>query len=654
MTLFAVVLTTLEREEFSDHDRIPEWDSVSLSSPLPKELMMRTLVLAFLSFVLILGSLPAQAQPWSGILDPSRAIDWSNAGVRGGIPTNRTQCGSTIAAYTGSASAINSAIAACGNNQYVKLGAGTFNLSSGITFAGKSNVTLRGSGPNATFLVFTGNDPCLGQYTTVCIGPTGLSYYGPGPPTYQANWTAHYTKGDTLITLSATTGLSVGMFIILDQLNDASNPGSDLFVCNTQTTCTVQGGTTYGRSNRSQRQWVQVTNISGKDVTITPGLHMPNWNSGKSPGAYWGASNGLTHGDGVEDLSIDAKNSKAGASAIEFIFTYDGWAKNVRIVYGPDPRCYVCVYSGARVTIRDSYFFGNVDEVGAGMTHYGIETSNASDILVENNIIQRRTSPFVSDGDDGSVYGYNFVINDIYNQPAEWMQASQYSHESGNGMILHESNQAVGIKGDIIHGTSNLFTYFRNYSYGFEPGKTGETYPVVLYSYNRYYNFIGNVLGTVGYHSVYQASSGDNSIWALGRGSTPIPADSVVATTIMRWGNYDTVTGTSRFVSSEVPSGLVKYPNAVPPSQILPASFYLAAKPAWFGNNAWPSIGPDISGGTGPGNHVKRIPARVCFEDVMGGQFADSTPRAFDANNCYYGSGGGGTPLPPPQNLRAM
>ena len=143
---------------------------------------------------------------------------------------------------------------------------------------------------------------------------------------------------------------------------------------------------------------------------------MPNWTSGKSPGAYWGNSSGMTHGNGVEDLSIDAKNSAAGASAIEFIFTYDGWVKKFRVVYGPNPRCYVCVYSGARVTIRDSYFFGNVAEAGTGVTHYGVETTNASDVLVENNIIQRRTSPFVSNGDDGSVYGYNFAINDIYSR----------------------------------------------------------------------------------------------------------------------------------------------------------------------------------------------------------------------------------------------
>ena len=37
----------------------------------------------------------AAAQPWTNIVASSRIIDFSNAGVAGGIPTNRTQCGST-------------------------------------------------------------------------------------------------------------------------------------------------------------------------------------------------------------------------------------------------------------------------------------------------------------------------------------------------------------------------------------------------------------------------------------------------------------------------------------------------------------------------------------------------------------------------------
>ena len=119
-----------------------------------------------LFFLLCSGHLDAQA--WSGIIDPSRAIDWSNVGIPGGIPTNRTQCGSTIAAYTGTADAINNALAACSSNQYVLLGSGTFNLSSGITFGNRSNLTLRGAGADQTFIVFTGSGACGGLSADAC------------------------------------------------------------------------------------------------------------------------------------------------------------------------------------------------------------------------------------------------------------------------------------------------------------------------------------------------------------------------------------------------------------------------------------------------------------------------------------------------------
>src|SRR5271168_5173995 len=113
----------------------------------------------------------AQTPPWSGIIAPSRAIDWSagNAGVPGGIPSGSwTQCGSTVAAGT-SAATLNSLLAACPANTYLLLGPGTFNLNNNILFFGISNVAVRGSGANSTFLVFSGQTNCNGGYTDVCM-----------------------------------------------------------------------------------------------------------------------------------------------------------------------------------------------------------------------------------------------------------------------------------------------------------------------------------------------------------------------------------------------------------------------------------------------------------------------------------------------------
>jgi hypothetical protein len=55
--------------------------------------------------------------------------------------------------------------------------------------------------------------------------------------------------------------------------------------------------------------------------------------------------------------------------------------------------------------------------------------------------------------------------------------------------------------------------------------------------------------------------------------------------------------------------------NAVPESEslggiALPKSLYLADKPAWFGNLAWPPFGPDTD------FEKNKIPAQVRFEET--------------------------------------
>src|SRR4051812_21099620 len=93
-------------------------------------------------------------------IDPIRRIDWSRAGVAGGIPIRTTICATLNAGAT--SSQINSAIANCPGGQVVKLNAGTYPISAGIVFNNKSNVTLRGAGADQTFLVFTGGSGCGG------------------------------------------------------------------------------------------------------------------------------------------------------------------------------------------------------------------------------------------------------------------------------------------------------------------------------------------------------------------------------------------------------------------------------------------------------------------------------------------------------------
>ena len=227
-----------------------------------------------------------------------------------------------------------------------------------------------------------------------------------------------------------------------------------------------------------------------------------------------------------------------------------------------------------------------------------------------------------------------------------------------------EGNVGAGLYADLFHGTHNFITIFRNRYDGNEPNNgnavTGHANPLLLFPFSRFFNVIGNVLGTSSYHTNYigaKGSSGstqDHSIYVIGTGPVTCcqAGDPLVQSTLMLWGNYDTVNNTVRFVNAEVPSGIANFPNPVPSSQVLPNSFYLNAKPSWFGSVPWPPIGPDVASGNIPnvGGHAYRIPAQDCYTTRMFGP-ADGTGSAlsFNASSCY-GTGGPGAPT----NLRII
>lgn len=581
-----------------------------------------------LALILLSFCTHSQAQT---VIDASRRIDWSGAGVEGDIPTRTTICATLKPGAT--AAQINSAIAACPSGQVVKLNAGTYNLSSGIDFNGRSNVTLRGAGPDQTFLVFSGGVSCGGLGADICIQNGALN--STDWPGNTADWTAGYSVDTTSITLSSTANLKVGSLLMLDQLDDRSD-GDGIYVCQMPRGCATEGPGGSGRPGRVQQQIVKVTAISGNRLTITPGLYMPNWRGSQSPGAWWSSGLPITM-TGIEDLSVDHTNSASAKSGIYFFNAYNCWIKNVKSLNAN--RNHVWLYQSAHVTVRDSYFYGTRN---ARSQSYGVESFMNSDSRIENNIFQRVTVGMMTGGSStGTVFAYNYSIDGYYTV-AEWMQASSYFHAGGISFILFEGNDGIGFTADAIHGTAVFGTLFRNVFTGWEPGKTAQTIPIHIYAFNRYMNVVGNVLGKAGYHDQYENAApfgtrGNRSIYSLGwsgnggRTALGVPNDPRVKATLFRWGTYDVVTGKTSWNADEVPSGAGLYRNAVPGSHLLPPSLYLPGKPSWWGATPWPAIGPDVTGGQDPTGHAFAIPARVCYENTSktGGILN------FNANTCY-------------------
>jgi hypothetical protein len=627
-----------------------------------------------------LGCLPGGLygqQSWTNILDPSRAINWSNAGVIGGIPARTTQCGTTIAAYgtssaPASAATINTAIASCAAGSYVSLGAGTFYLSSGVDFGGHNNVTVRGQGANQTFLNFS-----LATYpTTYCDGIVGLvcmagSNSSANGEQNVCDWTAGYAQSATTITLAncgstapgvgAIGNLYIGSLIILDQV-DQTNDNGTIWNCSTQNACVDEGGGGYSRTDgptvggtayRTQQQIVQVTNCtntggvctSGANITITPGLYMSNWTATQLPQA-WFASTYIT-GDGIENLSLDTGGIYVADRNITILNCYQCWVKGVRSTYAE--RSHVVLEGASHCTVQDSYFYQNINH---GSQSYGIENSIGSDNLVQNNIVQQVTdsSPSTTGGNEGSVFAYNFSVDTQF-AGINWFQGSYYLHAGGDAMNLWEGNIGTGFNADNIHGTHHFETLFRNYFPGWQSNCDGGTCTAQTVAINfgggsRYFNVVGNVFGTPGYHTQYQCAATSSasctkaaqSIYSLGftnnigvndtaiTGYCTSPScaskgdyDPQTVNYLMRWGNYDVVSNTVRWCgkstdsgwaatcgsTSEVPTSLASFSTAVPSygdtgagQTIMQPSFYLSTKPSWFGSIPFPAAGPEVTAGT--------------------------------------------------------
>jgi hypothetical protein len=590
----------------------------------------------FKRFGFVLGIL-ISAAPRSGaqtVLDVGRRIDWSQAGVPSGIPKRTSICATLNP--TATHTQINTAIAAC-RDGVVFLSAGTYKLAGGISFGGKSQVTLRGAGPARTILTFTGADPCGGLKADVCVHGASTVWVGAVPEANVHTWKAGYEKGATELTLDSTNGLMPGMIAVLDQLDDVRDTGEVIVNGQEAGPFSIEGSAP-GRPNRTQQQFVKVTAVAGNRMTISPGLYMPNWRAAQSPQIwFWGPAAQTAFMNGVEDLTVDHGASTNDTAGIAFANAYGCWVKNVKSV-GPN-RNHVWLYQTAHNEVRDSYFYGTKN---AASQSYGVESFMTSDNLVVNNIFQHVTTPIMTGPSSGNVAAYNFVTDMFYSSTPLWNMAGiAASHDSGSAMNLFEGNEGNSFVMDLYHGPGAFATAFRNYLTGRDGQRTSNTEVVHIWAFNRFVNFIGNVLGTSGYHSVYEDSRGpqgrngqpDRSIYLLGysavgeRTSSGILYDLRAVTTLLRWGNFDYATSQTRWNSEEVPSG-----HPIPTTRTLPASMFLASKPAWWGTTPWPPIGPDVTGGQDPAGHAHKIPAHVCYESCP--KNPDGTLE-FDAGKCY-------------------
>jgi MYXO-CTERM domain-containing protein len=616
--------------------------------------MNRASLLAAFASTLLLVASDAFAQPWSGIVDKTRAIDWSTAGA-GAIPARTTLCKtlgqtgqSSTFVQSVTVSDINAALSACPNGQTVLLNPGTYDTA-GATVAIPSNVTLRGSGPTQTILVET-DVPTGTTIPVVQFGTQSSFPFGPEPnPGTSTAITGGTSQGSSSISVASADGISVGTLLMLTQSNLSYMTDEG-----TEGACDYCAGV-----GSLSGQTVQVTAVSGTTLTISDPLYLDYTNT---PLAY-PFQVGCTSA-GLEDLHISASSAEVQNTSgvgyspnINFTGSIYSWVKNVESDFSEGSHLWIDF--GMHNTVRDSFFHDGYFH-GPGTTDDELRLGfKASANLVENNIFWRQhTSIIVEWGASGNVLAYNYSTGNYHDPSLTFLLEDISFHGPHPMMNLFEGNISTHWQMDDIHGSSSHSTLFRNYSTGTNiyvpPGDMRgalqmsaampETSGVNAYtfSYLAEYNNLVGVIDASDYEvdtlmAVAEldspAASSDPSCLSVGYADgAPGPSPNAALSTMLYQGVMSCVTGTFQWQSG---------------AKTLPASFYLSGKPPFWDKEPWPPIGPDVTGGdftdwanptaTTTKGHVSRIPALNCFDTVTSNGTTNVT--TFDANECYVGGG---------------
>jgi hypothetical protein len=598
----------------------------------------------------------SQSQGVSGFIPSSRTIDWTTAGIPGGIPSASWPIYQTLSPSGGAddSVAIQTALNAAPAGSVVLLNPGTYILhrastvcsgfsddfASGVYEAGlciSKKVVLRGSGPDQTILKYGdgANFISLGQ-TFLTTANTVFKTIVSGA-----------TKGSTQITVQSATGITAGTYLTITQNNPTDSDGNPLVNVTGYTgSCSNCG---HGFSNNVMTQMDKVTAVNGNVLTLGTPIYFDYTNS---PQFYLEAP--MVEYAGLENLRL-LPTASSGTGVVFKNINLEScaycWVHNVESDMAVD-RAHVYLSDVYASEISNNYLYDAYSHAsGEG---YGILIEfRGSQNLIQNNVIRKARHSTVMAGGSGNVWGYNYLI-DPYMSDGPNVLPEGRTHGAHPYMNLWEGNSASSIELDFTHGSSSHNTLFRNY-YNLTSTNPNTGSPMTngieginIAYFNNYINVVGNAIGQYGgtcTASVYEQNADATQTAAIynlgyyddGGTSSPNAALSAkVGQTIVRGGNWDCKTN-SVVWSSNVPSGslVATYLG----QQVLPTSLYLSAMPSWFtaSGAVWPPIDPSAS------TKVNKIPAQVCYES------GPKSGGAFSPTACYSATG-----PQPPSSLSAV
>lgn len=372
-----------------------------------------------------------------------------------------------------------------------------------------------------------------------------------------------YQKGSQTIVLPSIGGYQVGRFVQMKQTNDPA-------VMYTDPAWNVSWG------QDAVGQFCEITAIAGNTISLRTPLHF-SFRSDMQPKARYMV---LRKNIGFEDFYVE--KLQPGGETFWLKYAAYCWIRRVE----SDHTMVAHIHNTGTIgcEYRENYLHNSFDYQGGN--GYGVDLGwQVTDALVENNVMRHlRHAMLVSKGACGNVFGYNL----------------SYDRVQGAG----ETNLNIGymLSDVVLHGHYAQFNLFEgNQVEQIVPGDYWGPCPGNTFLRNRILDRGIKICD----HSHNQNVIGNN----------------LVQETI-----YDDGTVTGTVAHGNLIEGSLEWDPAIADHDI-PVSYYLGGKPAFYGEETWPSLGADL-----PGSSL--LPAahrHSCGTELEDGD-SDGMPDVWEAN----------------------
>jgi hypothetical protein len=515
------------------------------------------------------------------------ASGWAgNVGVPGGIPTDYSVAYNVVqpmAGYPGppadptgaadSSPAIEYAVTHCPDKGCIYIPAGSYRLNSSIVRKGVNrydnvqhpfSIVIRGDGPQRTRLRFYGSSGDI-----LALRPA---------------------NGEDARTMAIAGGDARGSTsLVVDKIDSWLDRAPFWVTVNRVNSEAVAESVNGGRDPAYERNTCsQIVRITAIDRTTRTFTFVPALNEAHP-------SDSVTfcisppYRCGIEDLAVENMSDNGGHN-IRIVSAKECWIRNVESVRASRYHIRLEAAFGCEVrdcVIHDAWEAGGNADYGVGLYQW------CSNNLVENNVAFHCRHSYVTEyGGQNNVIAYNCSKDPINENQltTDYLMGDLIHHGGEPRWNLWEGNVAGIIKFDCVLGGSAYNTAFRNFILrsGLPP-TTVACFGSDIQLWNYDANLVGNVYG--------------------------VPPPLYVGP-LRRWGSRqddtsvsDPLSQTSAFLDGETDrqTGRVLWSGA---DHTLPKSYYLKAKPGWFGDLPWPAFGPDCANAPS----VKAIPAGCRYE----------------------------------------